>query len=158
MEVPTSTDARVMRTRAALRDALISLMAERGWDAIHIRDICARANVGRSTFYTHFADQEDLLLSGYEDLRRLLRASCSEARFQGRPFGFVRALFEHAYDNQRIFRALVGKRSSQVVQRRMLELVVDMTAEELREARGGRAVVPAVTHYLSGALFGQLIW
>jgi AcrR family transcriptional regulator len=158
MKVPTTTDARVVRTRAALRDALIALVGERGWDAIGVRDICVRAKVGRSTFYTHFADPEEVLMSGYEDLGRMLRAVGAQARAQGQRFGFVLVLLEHAKDNQHVFRALVGKRSSQVVQRRMLELVVKLTAEELAAVRGGRPPSPAVTRYLAGALFGQLVW
>ncbi|TMA41176.1 MAG: TetR/AcrR family transcriptional regulator [Deltaproteobacteria bacterium] len=110
MRVPRSTDRRVVRTREALRDALIALMVERGWDEVGIRDVCARASVGRSTFYTHFADKEELLLSGYDDLRRMLR---SVGRGDSRkPLAFTRGLFEHAHDNKRMFRALVGKRSS----------------------------------------------
>jgi len=40
-----------------------------------IRGTCERVRVGRSTFYTHFADKEELLFSGFDDLRRTLRAS-----------------------------------------------------------------------------------
>ena len=58
--IPRSTDRRVLRTRAVLRDALITLVGESGWDAITVQDICDRAKVGRSTFYMHFADKEDL--------------------------------------------------------------------------------------------------
>src|SRR5919198_2154855 len=75
VKIPRSTDRRVLRTRAALREALLALIVERGWDAVGIRDICARATVGRSTFYTHFADKEELLFSGFDDLRSMLRAS-----------------------------------------------------------------------------------
>src|SRR5262249_477652 len=55
---PNPTDRRVVRTRQTLRAALIALLYERGWDAISVQDICGRAGVGRSTFYTHFADKE----------------------------------------------------------------------------------------------------
>jgi len=75
MKAPSSTDPRVVRTRAALRQALISLILERGWDAVGIHDICQRAQIGRSTFYTHFADKEELLLVGFDELRRWLRGS-----------------------------------------------------------------------------------
>ena len=150
MRVPRSTDRRVVRTREALRDALIALMVERGWDEVGIRDVCARASVGRSTFYTHFADKEELLLSGYDDLRRMLR---SVGRGDSRkPLAFTRGLFEHAHDNKRMFRALVGKRSSQVAQTRFLQLVVELTREDL--AGNGETTV----QYVAGAFFQLLIW
>jgi len=150
MRVPRSTDRRVVRTREALRDALIALMVERGWDEVGIRDVCARASVGRSTFYTHFADKEELLLSGYDDLRRMLR---SVGRGESRkPLAFTRGLLEHAHDNKRMFRALVGKRSSQVAQTRFLQLVVELTREDL--AGNGETTV----QYVAGAFFQLLIW
>lgn len=61
-------DRRVQRTRRQLREALITLILERGWDAVSVRDVCEKADVGRSTFYVHFADKENLLLSGFDDL------------------------------------------------------------------------------------------
>ena len=55
-------DRRVRRTRNALIDALLELIAERGYDRTTVQDILDRANVGRSTFYTHFYNKEDLFL------------------------------------------------------------------------------------------------
>ncbi|RUW95783.1 TetR family transcriptional regulator, partial [Mesorhizobium sp. M8A.F.Ca.ET.059.01.1.1] len=51
----STIDRRVARTRALLQDALIALIPERGYAAITVEDICEKANVGRSTFYTHYA-------------------------------------------------------------------------------------------------------
>jgi AcrR family transcriptional regulator len=68
-------DRRIERTRRTLREALIALILERGWDDISVQDVCNRADVGRSTFYTHFADKEELLVGGFDDLRKVLRGS-----------------------------------------------------------------------------------
>src|SRR3972149_51567 len=56
-------DRRSQRTRQALGDALIELMMEKGYDAISVKEIIDHANVGRSTFYTHYADKDELLVS-----------------------------------------------------------------------------------------------
>src|SRR6185437_2006254 len=71
---PAVQDRRVERTQRALREALIRLVLERGWDDVSVQDVCARANVGRSTFYLHFADKEELLVSGFGGLQEALRA------------------------------------------------------------------------------------
>ena len=65
-------DRRVQRTRQLLQDALISMMIEKGYEATTVQDIIDRANVGRVTFYAHFADKETLLSSRLEDVRSFL--------------------------------------------------------------------------------------
>jgi AcrR family transcriptional regulator len=60
-------DARVRRTRDALGDALVTLMQEKPFDSITIQDVLNRANVGRSTFYSHYSDKDDLLMSDADE-------------------------------------------------------------------------------------------
>ncbi len=67
----TCVDRRVQKTRKLLSDALVSLILEKGYDAVSIADILDRANVGRSTFYAHYENKEQLLLFGHEHLRNL---------------------------------------------------------------------------------------
>ena len=38
-------------------------MMEKGYRAVSIKDIIDRANVGRSTFYAHYADKDELFES-----------------------------------------------------------------------------------------------
>src|SRR6476659_5943917 len=61
------TDRRTLRTRNARGDALVELMQERPFKAITVQDVLDRAGVGRSTFYTHYSDKDDLFLSDVED-------------------------------------------------------------------------------------------
>jgi AcrR family transcriptional regulator len=65
-------DRRVARTRALLQQAHLSLILEKGYEATTVEDICQVANVGRSTFYAHYASKEDLKRSGLEQLREEL--------------------------------------------------------------------------------------
>src|SRR5512138_3898449 len=92
---PSRDDRRVRRTRAALRDALVDLIVERGWDGFGVQDLCARADVGRSTFYLHFADKEEVLADGFGHLGRELRAQLASAGRTG-PLAFSRGLLDHA--------------------------------------------------------------
>ena len=54
-------DRRVQRTRQLLQTALFSLITERGYENITIQDITEQANLGRTTFYLHYQDKEELL-------------------------------------------------------------------------------------------------
>src|SRR5258708_29428120 len=65
-------DRRVARSRAMLQHALNSLILKKNYDAITIADICAAADVSRSTFYAHYTSKDDLKRRGFEPLRGLL--------------------------------------------------------------------------------------
>ena len=71
------TDARVKRTRDALGDALIALMQEKPFDTITVQDVLDRARVSRSTFYTHYSDKDDLLMSDAEEFFESLSMALS---------------------------------------------------------------------------------
>jgi AcrR family transcriptional regulator len=59
-------DRRVVRTRQALGSALVELMLARRFDDISVQQVLDRARVGRATFYAHFRNKQDLLLSDAE--------------------------------------------------------------------------------------------
>ncbi|MGG3281101.1 TetR/AcrR family transcriptional regulator [Paenibacillus solani] len=54
-------DPRVIRTRRLLQDAFASLIEEKDFDSITVRDIAERATVNRATFYAHFIDKFEIL-------------------------------------------------------------------------------------------------
>src|SRR5258707_301232 len=62
-------DRRVRRTRRALREALVALIVERGYEKVTVQDVLDRADIGRSTFYAHYRDKDDLFGSCFDDLR-----------------------------------------------------------------------------------------
>ena len=61
-EPKNAIDRRVQKTRQLLKDALVELILEEGYEAVTINEILDRANVGRSTFYIHFENKHELLL------------------------------------------------------------------------------------------------
>ncbi|MGX8795825.1 TetR/AcrR family transcriptional regulator [Fusibacter sp. JL298sf-3] len=61
-------DRRVNRTRNAIFEAFNHLLSHKKYAKITIQDIIDEADVGRSTFYTHFEAKEDLLHKMCEDL------------------------------------------------------------------------------------------
>jgi len=159
MKAPKLTDRRVLRTRRTLRNALVELILERGWDEVSIQDVCERADVGRSTFYMHFADKEDLLLSGFDDLRKELRAQiAAHAGADRQVLGFVRGLLEHVHENQRLGRAMFGKRSGQAVQKHLHQVVLEFVQEDLSGLAPAGPRLEVAVHYVTGAFFELLTW
>src|SRR3954466_12612335 len=103
-------DRRIQRTRQLLLQALFSLIQEKGFDAVTVQDIIDRADIGRSTFYVHFVDKEDLLVQAMDpfsaDLKERQRKALREGRGSDETaFGFSHELFSHADGHREVFRA-----------------------------------------------------
>jgi AcrR family transcriptional regulator len=71
--VTVTTDARMVRTRAAMRQALLALLERKQLDHITVRDIAAEAKIGYATFFRHHESKWDLLRDvAEEEIGRLM--------------------------------------------------------------------------------------
>ena len=129
----------------------MALILERGWDRVTVQAVCTRAGVGRSTFYVHFADKEDLLVGGLEHVRDDLRRHRRAAK-AAPPFAFVSGLIAHADGSRRLFRAVIGKRAGVAVQRRFREVVGELMSDDLRDQRIAARHLAVTSRFLTGAL------
>jgi len=159
-------DRRVARTQHSLHVALNTLILEKGYEAVTIKDITDRANVGRSTFYAHHGSKEGLLLSGLQHLRVMLLAHQREALAASdgtreRVLGFSRTFYEHVHEYRDVYHALVGNRGGPVVTGGIKRIVADVVRIELGPIKGNsRDAVPrdAVIQFTVDALFSILLW
>ena len=160
-------DRRVQRTQQLLRGALLSLIQEKGFEALSVQDILDRANVGRATFYTHFDNKEDLLFSGFDGLRAALKerqreALSRRASMEERAFGFSRELLAHVNDHRDQFDAMVGKRSGTAVQNVLRRILTELVRDDLKAILPDKKISPAqmdvLVEFIAGGLFGMMLW
>jgi AcrR family transcriptional regulator len=161
--MPQRPDRRVRRTRTALQEALLSLMAERGYDAVTVQDVIDHADVGRSTFYTHYGDKADLLTDTLARLRTALRpATGGRAPDRRRPLRFSREMFGHVHEQQPLLRALLGAPGAGAVVGRVELMLTDVVRGELDALAGptGPARVPLdlLTDSVVAAFLATLRW
>jgi len=147
-------DRRVVRTRRQLREALVALVLERGWEAVTVREVCERANVGRSTLYLHFADKEDLLFSGFAQLEAALEDVRASAPGQ---FAFARDLIAHTQGERKLFRALAATRTSRDVIAHLRGIVIRLVASELDLLRVARPQLTPLARYIAGGLVELIV-
>ncbi len=161
MKKKTSPDRQIQRTRQSLLNALIDLIVEKGYEKVTVQDIIDRANVGRTTFYSHFQDKQDLLLSGFEKLRDMLENLRSESSPEKSVWDFSLALFQHAEEQRQPFKALFGKQARGVVFSLFQKSLIVYLEERFQTTfRKKKQPVPldVFVQYLFSVFLGLLTW
>jgi AcrR family transcriptional regulator len=154
-------DRRVRRTRKLLHDAFLALVLEKGYEKTTIQDILDRADVGRSTFYVHFRDKEALLTASFDGMRDQLEHQLTDIDATSPVDVTLPAalLYEHAYRNQRVYRALCGRQGGALVQRYLRRLIGDLLRKHLRPHVARVDVPPEVAaEFYTSAALGLLVW
>jgi AcrR family transcriptional regulator len=161
-------DRRVQKTRQLLQDALVGLISEKGFESVTIQEILDRANVGRSTFYTHFENKYELLHSCFEDFHKLFEQHdtyLSEAKNHSRDLSetdFILDLFRFAARNHRLFKALLGKEGIAMFNHPIYDYVltfIDGTFKKLAPNKKIPALqLEMLAHYVASAFIGTLKW
>jgi len=138
-------DRRVQKTRALLHSALASLVHEKPYDDIVVKEILGRANVGRSTFYEHYRDKDELLERG---IREMLHGDAQSTRAcshgtTGELLRFSLPFLEHVEHSRHQGRLPLGAGGSATVHEHLRRVLESMLADELRRSVGPSDVVPA---------------
>jgi AcrR family transcriptional regulator len=157
----TLPDRRIKRTRQLLLDSLIQLILEKGYEPITVQDIIDRANVGRSTFYAHFQDKEDLLLSGFENMRDMFESFQNQSSPETAGWNFSLALFQHAEEKRAAFKALFGKQAGNVLLmhiRKSLSVVLKEHFQKVFPKKKQPVPLDLYVEYMAGTLLGVLTW
>lgn len=118
----------------ALHSALVDLMHELPYDEILVQQILDRANVGRSTFYAHFRDKDDLLTRGLDILRPQLTAAIQATpagRLSDRVAAFSGPMLDHVFEARHLYRSLVQSRAWGGIRERIADMLRDVVREEL---------------------------
>lgn len=163
---PPSGDPRSHRSRVALGNALVALMLERNFDDISVQQVLDRAKVGRATFYAHFRNKHDLLLSDAERFLEMLEAYFleREAACGGRRVAPVAELFSHVADYDAFQRALASSGLRETVYDLVaghLARLIERRIAALRPGAaggGGPLSLAATSRVYAGALVELLRW
>jgi len=99
-------DQRVRRTHERLGSALVALIQEKSIDDVTVQEVLDRASVGRSTFYLHFRDTDDLLLSQLERFLETMSTALSIGKEKSHRVVPVAELFAHIGNQNKLYRAL----------------------------------------------------
>ena len=159
-------DRRVQRTRKLLRESLMELILEVGYDAISIQDITDKANLGRATFYLHFKDKDELLLDVMDQfmadfLDQVPQFSQRQWRLEDTKA--IAKLFDFAADHYDLYRILIigsgGITASRQLHQTIAENIKTCIQKEIEE-QGSNPVIPAdfIANHFAGSLLATIYW
>ncbi len=156
-------DRRVQRTRQLLREALVALILKKGYAAVTVQDVLDQANVGRSTFYAHYCDKEELLLSGFETLQaQFERHLTGRAVNAESPWNLSLLLFQHAQSERRLYQAMLGKQGGSIVLTHihsyLFTVVRDHLKPRMSTKQNERVPVDVLAYYLVSSFMALLTW
>jgi AcrR family transcriptional regulator len=159
-------DRRIQKTQRLLHEALFSLIHEKSYDAIVVKEILDHANVGRSTFYTHFRNKDELLVSAIHDMLRSVQS-------EGRPSSATRdetmmwfslPIFEHISHYRRAGEARIGTRGRAIIHEHLQHVLADLMAEDVRQefqrrrAKVGQVAPDLFVQYVASTFILVLNW
>ena len=160
MRARKKTDRRIQRTRHSLTHAMVDLVTEKRFDDITVQNLIDRADIGRSTFYTHFRDKEDLFQKNWEGFLEFCVEQIDWTRVGDGSFFPVLFLFEHLQEVQPFYRGLVLSRKSESLMKTGAEYLSQKLGEGLQAnlKYHPSIPIPILANYLATELFALLKW
>lgn len=163
MPKPARPDRRINRTRENLFKAASELMLEKRYDDITIQDVIDRANVGRSTFYAHFQDKEDLAQGMLHHILDKLAAAMDEDPHNPQE-GLLPGvqMFEHIREHYPMFKAMTSGRGLDLFFQKGYEYwsvrMISRLEAMLPAGKTPRVPIPILANHISGTYINLLKW
>jgi AcrR family transcriptional regulator len=155
-------DRRSQRTYRLVSAAFAELMVEKPYEEILVQDILDRADIGRTTFYAHYFDKEDVLNSMVEEQLERFTHQFAHATARQRVMPSLE-LFEHIYHSphqhlRALMRGRAGEPLWEALQTALCQAIEPALSTLCAERRSPSIPLPVVSQYLAGAFFTLLKW
>lgn len=139
--------------RQRILDAFAAALLDQPYGLLSVSELLRRARVGRTTFYAHFRDKEELLEIS---VRRMGEHMAKAAIAEAGPWGFLLPFLRHVDSHRRIYSGFVGSESAPVLERHLQRLFARLLADDL--VRRG-CPLPGALHEAAmvGALWSLLV-
>ncbi|WP_235748623.1 TetR/AcrR family transcriptional regulator [Nocardia coffeae] len=144
-------NVRVRRTRALLREALVDLIEERGFDRVTVGELTSRAMISRAAFYRNYRDKYELVEQIFDEAMAEMTAGGDDTRTSRERWA---DFFRHIDAYHRLYGALLGRKGSPWFADRMRSALAAMSTAHL-PGRQPDALVPSV---ISAMFVQSIVW
>lgn len=128
-------DRRIQYTLMVLKESLMELLNDKPISSITIKELCALADINRSTFYHHFADQYDLLQNIEDEIIHELQQTLYEYdyREEQEMFHMTKYLLDYVASRSEHFRILFSTHGNKGFQQRVIQVTQSLILNNLQE-------------------------
>jgi AcrR family transcriptional regulator len=160
---PVKVDPRVRRTRRMLRDALVSLILEKDYASITIKEITDRAEVAYITFFRHYNGIDELLMEALDEgLAELLRHIATLAGKAEDPANEMegRLIFEYINQKSDLFRILLKSQSVTRIRKSVIQNISMMFQNSCSFLQRSNSHLPAniASNHMATSLLALIEW
>lgn len=128
-------DRRILKSREAIKNAVVQLMSEKNFDDITIQDISDQANVSRGTIYLHYVDKYDLLEKLIEEHINKLRELCESA--SELEYGEANLpWFKYLEKNYLFFSTMLASKGAPSFRKQFIEFLIEEFTDEVDAITG----------------------
>lgn len=152
-------DRRVQRTHELLGNALVALTLEKGFDAVTIRDITERANVGYVTFFRHFDDKNALFLKMLEDVAQGMGIPFDDGFHCPLTEDIAQLWFKHIQENADFLRAVLDASALRKHWREGLAKIMRTSLKDrLSDTASSRLSLELAANHLASSFLNFMEW
>jgi len=158
------SDRRIEKTKTAVYQALNELMQKKKYPNITIQEIIDRANIGRTTFYSHFTDKDDLLSSYIETIFESFNGSLAKSTLSGHNNHFicVAELFTHVQENYCFINGVLMSESGERLMNKFRNYwgkkIEQYLLGQLPKEKQPKVPIDMLTNYVTGTLTELIQW
>lgn len=157
-------DRRTQRTKSQLQQAILELLSEKAYNAITVQDITERANVGRTTFYSHYGSKAELYMAAhFEEVAQLGQASLTidDLLAPNPPEYFVKMLEGLTLSSRAIQLDLMRSGDWPIMARQLHQhaaTIIERCLRERFQEQSSQMPFTILANYLAGAQFSLVLW
>ncbi|PGL71807.1 TetR/AcrR family transcriptional regulator [Bacillus sp. AFS055030] len=161
-------ELKVAKTRELIKETLLDLIEEKGFESISVRDITLKAGLNRGTFYLHYKDKFDLLeksqnevLEGLKDRLKFVRPKeLNEFYSNDMVYPPILNVFHYLKENQRFVKILISTKGDPAFPKKMKEYIKETIYEKLVDIIEKEYLIDIpheyATAFISSAFFGLM--
>ncbi|WP_240758453.1 TetR/AcrR family transcriptional regulator [Lysinibacillus sp. SGAir0095] len=160
-------ERKTTQTKNDIKQAFISLLEEKNFHAITVRDITSHAHINRGTFYLHYLDKYDLLEKCEQEIlqqleenaREMLPANMKQYLISDEPHPFIINIFTYFQENAPFLKVVLGPNGDPSFEEKIRKLIIQKmfkNVSDFKRVEDLNMPFEVITQFISSAIVGVI--